>query len=146
MSSPGWRPDRRQRRTGSRQRGSPTPRIDDSLEGCRHTICWYGRCRFLRRRRGVRHHCPPFLGVRVVQFGWQTLVFNIRLAPAWRSKHTAMMKIGVSTYASSKFVIESLMPSAPFARVSVGSSFMPETLLSSDTRSDSSLYPDCQQS
>lgn len=31
------------------------------------------------------------------------------------------------------------MPSAPFARVSAGNSFIPATLLSSDTRSDSSL-------
>lgn len=43
------------------------------------------------------------------------------------------------TYASSKLWIASLIPSAPSARVPYGSLPDPDTFLSSDTRSDSSL-------
>lgn len=44
-----------------------------------------------------------------------------------------------ATYASSKPVIASLMPSAPEARVPYGNLAEPEMLLSSETFSDSSL-------
>lgn len=44
------------------------------------------------------------------------------------------------TYASSKLVIASLIPSAPSARVPYGSLPDPDTFLSSETRSDSSLH------
>jgi hypothetical protein len=51
------------------------------------------------------------------------------------------------TYASSKLVMASLMPSAPEANVPYGSLDAPDILLSSDTRSDSSLprYESCQR-
>ena len=46
---------------------------------------------------------------------------------------------GIEAYASSKPLIASLIPSAPNAKVPYGSFDDPDTLLSSDTRSDSSL-------
>ena len=47
---------------------------------------------------------------------------------------------GVRTYASSNDLMAFLMPSAPSASVPYGSLDEPEMLLSSDTRSDSSLF------
>ena len=44
------------------------------------------------------------------------------------------------TYASSKLLIASLIPSAPKTSVPYGNLPVPETFLSSDTRSDSSLH------
>jgi hypothetical protein len=48
-------------------------------------------------------------------------------------------RINVETYASSKPVIASLIPSEPNANVPYGNLFEPDTLLSSETFSDSSL-------
>lgn len=45
-----------------------------------------------------------------------------------------------NTHASSKDLMAFLMPSAPRASVPYGNLDEPEILLSSDTRSDSSLY------
>lgn len=143
MATPGWWPCQRQRRTGNGQRGGPIARGDDFLEGRGDTVGGYGGCCFLGGRWWVRHHRSAFLRVGVVQLRWQMLILDIRLTATEHCEHTSVMQTTVSTYASSKFVIESLMPSAPFARVSLGKSFMPPTLLSSETRSDSSLYIRC---
>jgi len=55
---------------------------------------------------------------------------------SWKKKEEE----GEETYASSNPWIASLIPSAPEASAPAGKAFVPFKLLSSETRSDSSLY------
>ena len=79
---------------------------------------------------------------RIDEIRRQPLVLNIRFASAmeWRDVRIRKSEIEKGrTYASSKPVIASLIPSAPSANVPYGSLPEPDTLLSSETFSDSSL-------
>jgi len=72
------------------------------------------------------------------------LVIDIRFAstikPIMRFRERQRVKIKEETHASSNDFMAFLIPSAPRASVPYGSLDEPEILLSSDTRSDSSLF------
>src|SRR5579863_1106157 len=81
-----------------------------------------------RSEVSARYRCPIYV--------WRVS----RATPPLHPQLTKQGKGKGITHASSNDLIAFLMPSAPSASVPYGSLDEPEMLLSSDTRSDSSLY------